>query len=289
MTKTYKGIKGGSITVDGDLIYGVMESLSSYSCTFDDLAEVKFKKNEHGYCQVSLLTFAPGDVPHKVVFENEDVARELYELLLERGVNIGEEIEYENGDYLPMSPEMPALARKRHGCFGIIGVVIIIIVIILVIRGGNGGDSGTTSTDSGYIPAGTLETRYDSVPALQEQPQGDADPRAAIALIEIVLRDNHGDSYTVEFDDSINAIIASVWMDGLAIEVGMAIDGNEQLRDEWSSVVESIKYTAIAMKSLAETTGSPEINVIFNLLNDIDRDYAFIVIMNGIVVYDVLE
>ena len=83
-SKKYKGISGGSFTIDGDYIHGDMGWLAKYTTTFGDLAEVNLKENGNGKYSVSLLTTTPGDVPHEVIFDNEDIARELYGLLMER-------------------------------------------------------------------------------------------------------------------------------------------------------------------------------------------------------------
>ena len=127
----YEGIMGGSITIDGDYIYGVMPPLE-YTCTFDDLADVKLKEYVDNTFGVSLVTYAPGDVPHEVVFDDRAVAEELYKLLMD-------------GQALARAWQAEALPAARRKPFYKRWWFIAACVVLVLGVAFSGGDNGSGS------------------------------------------------------------------------------------------------------------------------------------------------
>jgi len=131
-SRTYRGIAGGSFTIDGNNIHGDMEGLH-YDCTFNDLADVMYNKCDDGTFAVGLLTNAPGDVPHVVYFDDEQMAFELCSLL-KRGPN-------------PLEVHQ----QKKRGWFFGFAALFAIVVIGALLFGGN--DDYEESTSMPYSAA----------------------------------------------------------------------------------------------------------------------------------------
>ena len=235
--KEYKGIKGGSFTINGDIIHGKMGPLSSYTCTFEDLADVQFKANNKGYFRVSLLTHAPGDVPHEVIFDNEELAREAYDLFVERGVNIGKHVEHmedvEAGHVLaPVAVQAPA--QKRRGCLGTLGSLIVIIILITIFWGGNG-DDGNAAADAGYVQ----------------------EPEASTGIVE-EAPDEVGSAYEWALTELENwPHLSSPW----SIRARMINQGgfSEELADEVLEMLENINWAERAIVGAEELATSGQI------------------------------
>ena len=106
--------------------------------------------------------------------------------------------------------------------------------------------------------------------------------------IEPILAENYGENnYSTEWNN--DTYIVNVWHEGLSEGVVYAKLGNEELLNTWNiSVVDSICSLSTTIKEAASTNGL-NIDVKINVLNDANLDKTLLTVLNGEVLYNVLN
>lgn len=106
--------------------------------------------------------------------------------------------------------------------------------------------------------------------------------------IEPILAENYGENnYSTEWNN--DTYIVNVWREGLSEGVVYAKLGNEELLNTWNiSVVDSICSLSTTIKEAASTNGL-NIDVKINVLNDANLDKILLTVLNGEVLYNVLN
>lgn len=103
------------------------------------------------------------------------------------------------------------------------------------------------------------------------------------STIKTVLGKNYS-GCTVTHDDS--TITVSVWIDGLALSLA---SGDQDTKDSWETAKDSLSELSESIDELVDTAGYNDVNVLFNVLNDLNHENALLSMLNGVVIYDVLE
>lgn len=110
------------------------------------------------------------------------------------------------------------------------------------------------------------------------------------ALIETTLKENyeeHG-GYEITHDDA--SVTVNVWIDGLAAEVIAAQQSeSEALKATWETAKENTVAFAKSIREFMDTMGQSGAALTLNVLNDANHDNMLLGILEGVVIYDVME
>lgn len=106
----------------------------------------------------------------------------------------------------------------------------------------------------------------------------------ATTLLRIAMMDNFENC---EITNDGEVITANVWVDGLALEMGInEINENESYKESWDVMVGNITELSISSQDLVESIGVQNVPVIINVLNDINKNLTLLTVTNGVVIYD---
>lgn len=105
----------------------------------------------------------------------------------------------------------------------------------------------------------------------------------ATVLLRVALM---GNFENCEVTNDGEAIIANVWVDGLALSMGLAENDGEDYEDSWDVMVGNMVNLSITMQELMNSLGLNDVPVIINVLNDINRELTLLTVTNGVVIYD---
>lgn len=106
----------------------------------------------------------------------------------------------------------------------------------------------------------------------------------ATTLLRIAMMDNFENC---EITNDGEAITANVWVDGLALEMGInEINENESYKESWDVMVGNITELSISSQDLVESIGVQNVPVIINVLNDLNKNLTLLTVTNGVVIYD---
>ena len=105
---------------------------------------------------------------------------------------------------------------------------------------------------------------------------------------ELALAKAYGENnYYTEWNN--DTYIVNVWTEGLSEGIVYAKLGNEELLNTWNiTVVDAICSMSTTIKETASTNGL-NIDVKVNVLNDTNLDKTLLTVLNGEVLYDVLN
>lgn len=107
----------------------------------------------------------------------------------------------------------------------------------------------------------------------------------ATYMLMLALRENYGDNCEVYNDGK--SIIANVWQEGLALEMGLATINEESYKEDWDLLVDYMQELCSTMhEAVNEDLGLDNIPITLNLLNDINKDLTLLSITDGVVFYD---
>ena len=111
---------------------------------------------------------------------------------------------------------------------------------------------------------------------------------AFAAVNELALAETYGENnYYTEWNN--DTYIINIWKEGLSEEVVYAKLGDEELLNIWNTVfVDAICSMSTTAKETASTNGL-NIDVKVNVLNDANLDKTLLTVLNGKVLYDVLN
>lgn len=110
---------------------------------------------------------------------------------------------------------------------------------------------------------------------------------AVVTLVKGVLDENYGENYSMDYDE--NGVTINVWYDGIALEVTMAAAGYDEYQEEWMEVVDAMKKQTESFAGVFEAAGIDDMPVMFNILNDQNKDNTLLSVLNGVVIYDAVQ
>ena len=107
-----------------------------------------------------------------------------------------------------------------------------------------------------------------------------------IASVRLILKKNYGDNSSCS--DSEDAIMISVWNNGVTLGALAAIGGDDSARDSWQGMSASFRDFS---QSLCETAVKFGIDkpIMVNVLNDMNKDRILLSYVNGVLVYDIVQ
>ena len=105
-------------------------------------------------------------------------------------------------------------------------------------------------------------------------------------VIEPGLKKGWGNNYYTEWNK--NTYIINVWAEGTAEAAVYAKLGNEEVLNSWTKLVDATCSTSTTLKETALTNGL-NIDVQINILNDTNFDKVLLTVLNGEVLYDVVN
>lgn len=164
------------------------------------------------------------------------------------------------------------------------------IVYLLIALSGMGSDKSEIPAPT-EAPTATVAPTETPAPTSAPEPEESAaaavSVETAVAALDLVLRDNYGDSYKVDVED--NFITISVWVDGVAIEAAAAANGDTAKLESWNGMVEAMTEAQKSYQNtIRDTTGQDAI-VMVNVLNDQNLDNTLLSVTDGTVVYDAVN
>lgn len=107
-----------------------------------------------------------------------------------------------------------------------------------------------------------------------------------IALMDPILSENY-DGHEIYYEDGI--LVINLWSNGTAEAVSYVQAGLIGM-DVWEQVRSSMVYMASSSRTLVDTIGRDDVDIMTNLLNDLDHELVIISLLNDKIVYDaVLE
>ena len=105
-------------------------------------------------------------------------------------------------------------------------------------------------------------------------------------VIEPGLTKGWGNNYYTEWNN--NTYIINVWAEGTADAAVYAKLGNEEVLNSWTKFVDATCSTSTTLKETALTNGL-NIDVQVNVLNDKNLNKVLLTVLNGEVLYDVVN
>ena len=105
-------------------------------------------------------------------------------------------------------------------------------------------------------------------------------------VIEPGLTKGWGNNYYTEWNN--NTYIINVWAEGTAEAAAYAKLGNEEVLNSWTKFVDATCSTSTTLKETALTNGL-NIDVQVNVLNDRNLNKVLLTVLNGEVLYDVVN
>lgn len=89
-----------------------------------------------------------------------------------------------------------------------------------------------------------------------------------------------------EIDQLGNIINVYVWHDGLALETLEAKSGNRSYITAWNNLVESLQEASMKTSSSLTDFGRDDIVLMFNYVNELNKDRILLSVSDGVVFYD---
>ena len=105
-------------------------------------------------------------------------------------------------------------------------------------------------------------------------------------ITEQILAKAYGENYYTKWNN--NTYIINVWAKGIAEATVYAKLGNEEVLNTWTKFVDAACSMSTNIKETALTNGL-NIDVQVNVLNDTNRDKVLLTVLNGEVLYDVVN
>ena len=184
---------------------------------------------------------------------------------------------------------------------------VVVVLVIGMIGAAAGGD--TKDSSAGSLPSTDVSTAPDPTPT-PDQPseKPGTDPTSEISdepesgnsqnidssmsldtlcvLIESVLADNYSGCEVTHDDKSVTV---NVWIDGLAAELTLAqMSESSDYEESWNTAKENTASLAGSICDLIDISGREDVYLIFNVLNDLNRENALLSILENTVIYDAM-
>lgn len=120
------------------------------------------------------------------------------------------------------------------------------------------------------------------------QPEETLSVEECVALVRESSQRSYGaDNCNVHLKEGGRVLIIDIWYDGLATDAALARNGDPEALAGWNeSVVATSLAVAEAAQDVLNANGHQDVTVLFNVLNDQNRNNALLVIMFGAVMVD---
>lgn len=172
------------------------------------------------------------------------------------------------------TPEIKPKKKKT-----MVTAIILIVIIIAIIGALAGGEKDKDKQDN-----------RQNQQQQQEDQNGDVDMSVIAASLKAIL-DKNSDGTSVEYDvdyddDSITIYVKS---DGAAAEIAQAkASGYDDTYEPWVKMRDSMVTLCNSAVDAVEAFGVTGKYVTVTVVNDANEDNTLLMIMNGVVVYDVM-
>lgn len=174
------------------------------------------------------------------------------------------------------TPEIKPKKKKT-----MVTAIILIVIIIAIIGALAGGGK-----DKGNDKQGNQQNQQQQ----QEGQNTEVDMSVVASTIKTVLDKNAegtGIEYSLEYDDT--GLVIAAKASGVAAEVAQAkADGHDDTYEPWVTMRESMVKLCNSISDAVETLGAKDKYVTVTVVNDANEDNTLLMIMNGVVVYDVM-
>lgn len=175
-----------------------------------------------------------------------------------------------------ITPEIKPKKKKK------MATAIILIVIIVAIIGALAGGEKENDKDK--------QDNRQNQQQQQEAQNTEVDMSVVASAIKAVLDKNAEDTgieYSLEYDDT--GLIIAAKAHGVAAEVAQAkADGRDDKYEPWVTMRESMVKLCNSISYAVETLGANDKYVTVTVVNDANEDNTLLMIVNGVVVYDVM-
>lgn len=146
-----------------------------------------------------------------------------------------------------------------------------------------------TPPESVTEPVTTEEPEPEPAPVEETpQPEETLSVEECVALVRESSQRSYGaDNCNVHLKEGGRVLIIDIWYDGLATDAALARNGDPEALAGWNeSVVATSLAVAEAAQDVLNANGHQDVTVLFNVLNDQNRNNALLVIMFGAVMVD---
>lgn len=172
------------------------------------------------------------------------------------------------------TPEIKPKKKKT-----MLTAIILIVIVIAIIGALAGGDKDKDKQDN-----------QQNQQQQQEEQNTEVDMSVVASAIKTVLDKNAegtGIEYSLEYDDT--GLVISAKAAGVAAEVAQAkAAGYDDTYEPWVTMRESMVKLCNSISDAVETLGAKDKYVTVTVVNDANEDNTLLMIMNGVVVYDVM-
>ncbi|MBD5151194.1 MAG: hypothetical protein HDT16_01565 [Oscillibacter sp.] len=179
----------------------------------------------------------------------------------------------------------------------VLSILLVILMTASLYGCGNSTDSPSTPSDP---VDNTQQSNTEDIPQESALDQGESEPDETTEpiteaslddlcdIIELVSEGNYED-FDV-FNDGENTITMNIRQDGLAAELALAMDANdESVKQLWETLKESMIDVCNSTCDLIDTAGREDVSFLLNILNDTNHENVLLSITEGVVIYDVME
>lgn len=80
-----------------------------------------------------------------------------------------------------------------------------------------------------------------------------------------------------------------IWVDGLAVDAGLAMQGQQEYIDSWNDMVDGAMQMTESFQTILNSGGHSDTAVLLQVLNDLDKDKSMLSISYGTVLYDMVN
>lgn len=173
-----------------------------------------------------------------------------------------------------ITPEIKPKKKKT-----MVTAIILIVIIVAIIGALAGGEKDKGKQDN---PQNQQQQ--------QEAQNTEVDMSVVASAIKTVLDKNAegtGIEYSLEYDDT--GLVIAAKASGVAAEVAQAkADGYDDTYEPWVTMRESMVKLCNSISDAVETLGAKDKYVTVTVVNDANEDNTLLMVMNGVVVYDVM-
>lgn len=172
------------------------------------------------------------------------------------------------------TPEIKPKKKKTT-----VTAIILIVIVIAIIGALAGGEKGKDKQDN-----------QQNQQQQQEEKNSDVDMSVIAASLKAIL-DKNSDGTSVEYDVDYDdgSITIYVKSDGAAAEIAQAkASGYDDTYEPWVKMRDSMVTLCNSAVDAVEAFGVTGKYVTVTVVNDANEDNTLLMIMNGVVVYDVL-
>lgn len=170
------------------------------------------------------------------------------------------------------------------------------VIIAVIVIGALGSNKNVSKEDTAARPVEAVETETlvaeetETTPANEPEatPADEADNvvdlDTVISSIETVLKENYEDNYYIDYDEPM--LNVSVWGEGISAGAVLAVNGDEDTKAQWDSIMDSMVSLCDAMQNVLNESGHSDVFAVVNVLNDANLDNTLATISFGSVLYD---